>query len=652
MTSLTRKIISELKLQLFGEEDNSGKTILAIYPGRFQPMGLHHKAAYDWLVKKFGKENTYIVTSNITDPKDSPFTFLEKKAIINKYGIDKVIKSDRPYFPSALIKKYDPETTVVVFMIGEKDHGRLSSIKRLMKYNKTTAVPYKDAENPFTYYLYCPTFRYNIPDFGEMSGTTIRKALSDKSATLAQLKLRFENIMGWFDAKIFNMIIGKLNSDHGKIRQKDESRSLPIVSRKFWNEVFSEVASEDLINESGLGGHIPNLFEDYDLTFGDLKEIFKSGLDGEITLGKAPTEKVDGMNLFVTFKDGKLFAARNKSDIKSGGMSYKDIDIKFKNKPEVKKAYLLAFTDLETAFNTLTDDEQILIFKNGTAWMNLEVIYPKNVNVINYDGAYIVFHGSATYDDSGNKKQDYPSYATKLSTMITKVNANTQKTFNLSKPNKVSIVRSKDFEEQLEYFTTELDKMKVQCDCKDTDSIKVWLYRWWRKFIGKHIAKEVLVLDERAMEGILNRWSASDKSFELTKTNIPDEATLRWVKSIDKYKVREYNERNLRPLESLILKFGAEVLRNVKDVMALNPDKTVQKIKVDVDAAIKILSTSTDVNDIELLRKQLERIKAAGGMKAIAPIEGITFNFKGKPYKLTGVFGPINQLLGHLKYDR
>ena len=77
--------MNEIKLQIFNEEDLGDKTILAIYPGRFQPMGRHHKASYDWLAKKFGKENTYIVTSDKTEPKKSPLNFAEKKKIINSF---------------------------------------------------------------------------------------------------------------------------------------------------------------------------------------------------------------------------------------------------------------------------------------------------------------------------------------------------------------------------------------------------------------------------------------------------------------------------------------------------------------------------------------------------------------------------------------
>jgi len=141
MKNLVDSILNELKLQLFSEEDLGGKRIIALYPGRFQPMGLHHKAAYDWLVNKFGKENTFIVTSDKTDPQRSPFNFEEKKKIMNKYGITNVERAKIPYIAREVLEKYDPQTTVIIYMIGEKDTDRLKAYKRYMKYNKTTLIP-------------------------------------------------------------------------------------------------------------------------------------------------------------------------------------------------------------------------------------------------------------------------------------------------------------------------------------------------------------------------------------------------------------------------------------------------------------------------------------------------------------------------------
>ena len=69
-------------------------TVLVIYPGRFQPMGQHHAAVYKKLASKFGKSNTFVVTSDkVTLPK-SPLNFKEKYLVMKKHGVTNVIPGD------------------------------------------------------------------------------------------------------------------------------------------------------------------------------------------------------------------------------------------------------------------------------------------------------------------------------------------------------------------------------------------------------------------------------------------------------------------------------------------------------------------------------------------------------------------------------
>ena len=53
-----------------------------------------------------------------------------------------------------------------------------------------------------------------------------------------------------------------------------------------------------------------------------------------------------------------------------------------------------------------------------------------------------------------------------------------------------------------------------------------------------------------------------------------------------------------------------------------------------------------------MLKTQLDRLNALGGFKSIIPSEGVTFMFKGKLYKYTGAFAPVNQILGMLRFTR
>ena len=77
------------------KEDSNIKNIVAIYPGRFQPMGAHHAKTYKWLTSNF--KDVYVATSGDVQIPKSPFSFSEKKKIINSYGISKVVQVKSPY---------------------------------------------------------------------------------------------------------------------------------------------------------------------------------------------------------------------------------------------------------------------------------------------------------------------------------------------------------------------------------------------------------------------------------------------------------------------------------------------------------------------------------------------------------------------------
>ena len=759
MNKLVEQIVNELKLQLFSEDNTDKGNLIAVYPGRFQPMGLHHYESYKWLAKQFGEKNTYIATSDKMDPQKSPFNFGEKKKIMLKHGISErqIIKITNPYSPLQFfdVAGLDPTSTTIVYMVGEKDMGRLRGFRKLMKFNKTTYVSAKDLEEPYTYYVYAPHISYSIPSFGEMSGTTIRKALSDRNAKLSELKSRFKSIMGWFDASIFTLVIKKLNTNRGDLKEdindwfrillnmsqeqgqlffdilkkeygdtkyllpilqkyvktrnltdrekylfqkqlKDtmkimglgaiaaipipgtmllipaiiqmakkfninllpeadepEKESLPIVKREFWKEVFEEILQEDtrqLLTCGGAAGHMTHPFEDTGLTFGDMKEMFRLGLSGDITTKSAPTEKLDGQNLFVSFRKGKLYAARNKSDIKNGGMDYENIQTKFSGRGVIEEAFTLAFSDLEKAIQSLTTKQQEKIFKGGKAWMNLEVMYPKSENIINYDGAYIVFHGVSLYNDKGEKVEDYPEFARMLAEMIKQVNAHSQNTFKITQPKAINVAKNAKFDERLQYFIGKLESLQKKMNCVDSDTIGVWHQRWWEKYIKKGVRDAGLNIDPQTLESLTKRWAFGDKSFALNSKNITDPKLLEWSKGVDKVKVAEQVKKNVLPFELLVLEFGAEVLKNVSTVMSVNPTKTTNKIKTDVEKAITTLSNSSKLEDIEVLKTQLKRIQGAGGIDAIVPLEGIVFTFNGKTYKLTGAFAPINKLLNYFRF--
>ena len=71
-----------------------------------------------------------------------------------------------------------------------------------------------------------------------------------------------------------------------------------------------------------------------------------------------------------------------------------------------------------------------------------------------------------------------------------------------------------------------------------------------------------------------------------------------------------------------------------------------------LDKAISDVQSGGDVKKLNRLKTQLDRLNALGGFKKIIPSEGITFVFKGKVYKYTGAFAPVNQILGLIRYGK
>jgi len=75
----------------------------------------------------------------------------------------------------------------------------------------------------------------------------------------------------------------------------------------------------DTLNEGGAYGHISHPFEDVGLTMGDLREMISATVEGSFTPDNFVQEKTDGQNIMISWKNGKLIAARNKQHLKNAG---------------------------------------------------------------------------------------------------------------------------------------------------------------------------------------------------------------------------------------------------------------------------------------------------------------------------------------------
>jgi len=410
-------------------------------------------------------------------------------------------------------------------------------------------------------------------------------------------------------------------------------------------------------------------YDDHGLTFNDMKEMVSRALEGRLDIEEAVTEKTDGQNIQVTWKNGQPGFARGTKTI-INPMTPADLiaDFERKYRESVEKngvegaagylnvvdAYRACAEDLTSALNQLGADQLERIFKNGRVFANMEIIFPATKNVIAYDKAHLQFHNLVEYNEKGQVVQTDLSGGKMLGDVIRNANADMQKTFSFIPPQQIRLGRVADFEDQQAAFFSEIDQLRNMYNLKETDLISEYHKKWWEDVIRSQAQQLGYEIPDDILQTLIYRWAFFDKSTSLTqlKKQIDNAEFLAWVQEFDKKEFKQYYKQNMQPFESIFLRLGAVTLKNAENFLAANPDKAVQEIRKEMADLIKDLQTSPNPETIRKLELELKRIERLGGFDAIVPAEGIVFVYGGNTYKLTGAFAPVNQILGTLKYAR
>ena len=399
-----------------------------------------------------------------------------------------------------------------------------------------------------------------------------------------------------------------------------------------------------LLQEGGAYGHMSHPFDtDINLTFGQLKDIVNRALEGTLEFTR---EKTDGQALAISWRDGRLVAARNKGHLKNKGENALDIKAvadKFAGRGELEKAYNFAMKDLSDSIKSLSEKQRDKVFKQGACFMNLEVIYPTSVNVIPYGQALLVFHGTMEFNMDGIAIGENGDAARVLAGMIKQVNKDVQDNYTIQGPPVIKLPKSQNLNKSKSKYASQISKLQKEFSLKDTDGVANYHQAWWSQWVDKN---SPTTLDNKTKMGLVKRWAFMDKGFRLDKKNFSDEKTLEWAKKTDKEDQKKIGKNNLMKFEQIFLGLGAEVLEFTSSALTVNPDKAVRDMKKRIDKTIKDVKKSGDPKKIEKLKLELGRLQSIGGSKKIVPNEGIVFVYNGSTFKLTGTFASVNQILG------
>ena len=155
----------------------------------------------------------------------------------------------------------------------------------------------------------------------------------------------------------------------------------------------------------GVAGHLNHIHENIDFTFGEIKGLLSSVATADIEV----YEKVDGQNVFFTWNAelSQIRTARNGGDIKKGGMTPDEYAAKWAAhpNPNVSKAFMNGFRAIELAVSKLDAGQLVEIFgDHGQNYVNAEIMYAGNPNIIVYSGDWIVLHNMHVFEEDGTKK--------------------------------------------------------------------------------------------------------------------------------------------------------------------------------------------------------------------------------------------------------
>ena len=195
-------------MRLFDLFENENKNLLVIYPGRFHPFHIGHGKVFKYLKQNYKGAQVFIASSGKTDTHKSPFTFDEKKKMMMLAGVDPnaVVQTKVPYVASEITDRFDPDTTVVVYAVSEKDMAedpRFSFPQVGLKMKKNgdpahvqkwpgvgNAKPLRD----HSYIVTVPTFTFSIQGEAINSATQIRNMIG--KADEEQLQLILQDLYG------------------------------------------------------------------------------------------------------------------------------------------------------------------------------------------------------------------------------------------------------------------------------------------------------------------------------------------------------------------------------------------------------------------------------------------------------------------------
>ena len=397
----------------------------------------------------------------------------------------------------------------------------------------------------------------------------------------------------------------------------------------------------------GAAGHLSHIQENLEFTFGDIKNVLKDVAQGNIEA----IEKVDGQNIFFTYdlESDSVKTARNAGDIKRGGMSPSELMLKFTGHP-AEGAFISGFKAINSALKQLSEKELADTFgQDGDVYVNAEIMYPANRNVINYNGNYIVMHGARYFGDDPTVTA--PMLKDSFAKLLTRIEASEKK--QEKKDWKVvgpQLATLKNIFNGTAYNNFAAELSAAAPGAADSTTLRDHVRQ--RLFSGP-VDKLPLTQQQKVQLVKLILQDDDAPSLRDLKKAVPKNAQKlisQLATKANRYKVIS---AMLLPIERVISDFAIEVLRGMKSFFVSDHGEELKRMQGEVEQSINAIQAAKGENMSALQDTLDKQLKKLGPLENIAStMEGIVFEYppgSEQLYKLTGSFAMVNQIVGGAK---
>ena len=416
---------------------------------------------------------------------------------------------------------------------------------------------------------------------------------------------------------------------------------------------------EKLLLEGAVAGHMNHIYDNGEMTFGELKQLLQAIADGKVR----GTEKTDGQNIFLSFnvKDQKARAIRNKGHIKAGGLDIEDFDDFFSEHPSqaLRFSFVEALQAFEQAIKQIDEETQEIIFgPDNNVYFNTEVMNPGTpgleeedprskgtTNVIPYDKKTLLIHrvGHGAFEKDTAKKldQNVSSNFDALENAIAGMSSEDPAVFSVE-TNQIRKLPGLGKNEITAKTMSEVDNLVRDQNLNDQSTINDYVISQIVPIINR------FGLTEDRNKLILKRLMMRTGGPTLRQINkgLPVEISDEISQFVKNFNYADYT----RSLQNILHNFSVEAIDGLESAFISDNQKQIKFLQSELQASITKIQNSSNERAKEELVRQMEKFKTPKGINT--PSEGFVFNWNGVTYKLTGNFAPANQILGMERFQR